>query len=234
MRTRLTSIVAVCAGIGAVLAAPEKAFSFAPDTPSGSGEVSGVVTLIDIEVRDPPMLSPYARRRYSQPAARPGGPSLEQVVVYIVVERSVDQRRSGHATVLQRNRKLTPQVTPIEVGTRVSFPNEDDVFHNLFSLSEPLPLDLGRYAPGDVRSATFDRPGVVRLFCEIHPEMSGTVLVLATPYFAKPDADGVFRIRGVPEGVHTLIAWHESGATTTRTIEVRDYRTTRVNLILTG
>jgi hypothetical protein len=92
----------------------------------------------------------------------------------------------------------------------VSFPNEDNVFHNLFSLSAPQPFNLGRYPRGETRSQLFRKPGVVRMFCDIHSDMSGVILVLDTPHFTHPDASGRFRLPGVPEGRHRVVAWHES------------------------
>jgi plastocyanin len=196
------------------------------------GEVTGTITLALDGGSPPPMLSPYARRRYSPPSASRVAASTEDVVVYIVVGSGA--RASREATITQRDRTILPHVTVVQTGTTIHFPNEDEVFHNLFSLSGPKQFNLGRYEPGDSRSVTFDRAGVVRMFCDIHSEMSGTILVLDTPYFAKGDAGGRFRIPNVPAGRHTLVAWHEGAGEVRRQITVADGRATAVDVELPG
>lgn len=110
----------------------------------------------------------------------------------------------------QRNRAIGPHVTAIQRGATIRFPNRDDVFHNLFSLSDTHRFNLGRYAPGESRSERFPRAGVVRMFCDIHSEMAGTILILDTWLFARPDASGAYRIDDVPPGRHRVIAWHDA------------------------
>jgi hypothetical protein len=91
----------------------------------------------------------------------------------------------------------------------VDFPNEDDVFHNVFSLSRAAGFDLGRYPKGTSRPWTFDKAGTVQVFCHIHSDMSAVVLVLDNPYFASPDSTGRYVIPDVPDGDYTIVAWHE-------------------------
>jgi hypothetical protein len=123
-------------------------------------------------------------------------------------------------------------VTAVQVGTLVEFPNIDDVFHNLFSLSAPRRFNLGRYPPGDSRSERFDRTGVVRIFCDIHSEMGGVILVLDTPYFTRPDDQGRFRIEGVPPGEYTAIVWHEVAGSDSTRVVVSDGAETSVDFQL--
>jgi plastocyanin len=176
-----------------------------------TGTVEGTVQLTGVRREDAPMLSPYARRRYAPPArSASSAPSPEDVVVYLSPASPTPPAAGISAEILQEDRTITPRVTPIRVGTRVDFPNGDEVYHNLFSLSDPHPFNLGRYPPGDSRSETFSRPGVVRMFCDIHSEMVGVILVLDTPYFAKAEASGAYRIPDVPQGQYTAVAWHEA------------------------
>jgi len=109
----------------------------------------------------------------------------------------------------QRGRRFRPPVLPVIKGTEVAFPNDDKVLHNVFSLSKTKPFDLGNYKKGESRSVTFDTPGRVKIYCNIHPKMELDVLVLNNPYFAKTKQDGTFEIEGVPDGDYTLRVWHE-------------------------
>ena len=109
----------------------------------------------------------------------------------------------------QRNETFVPHVLAVMVGTVVDFPNSDKTFHNVFSLSQAKRFDLGRYAAGRSKSVRFDRPGVVRVFCDIHSHMNAFVLVFSHPFFDVTDADGRFRIDNVPAGTYTVVGWYE-------------------------
>ena len=109
----------------------------------------------------------------------------------------------------QKSLRFVPHVLPILVGTSVQFPNSDPLAHNVFSISEAKRFNLGLYGPGTVRQVRFDRPGVVQLLCNVHLEMSGYIVVLKNPYFARTAADGTYRIAGVPAGKHRVRCWHE-------------------------
>jgi plastocyanin len=173
--------------------------------------VEGTVLLGGVGNPPPPMLSPYARRRYAPPSTGSAmSASVEDVVVFLVNEDQRHPPSDETVVIRQEGQTILPRVTAIQVGTRIAFPNEDDVYHNLFSLSAPHPFNLGRYPPGDSRTETFTTAGVVRMFCDIHSDMVGVILVLDTPYFAKPDLSGTYRITGVGPGRYTVVAWHES------------------------
>jgi plastocyanin len=124
------------------------------------------------------------------------------------------------ATLDQRNETFVPPVLAITAGSTVDFPNSDRVYHNVFSLSKPRRFDLGRYPRGQSRSVLFDRPGVVRVFCEIHSHMSAYILVFAHPFFAVTDSDGRYRIDGVPPGSYTLVLWNEGAVRARRELRV--------------
>jgi plastocyanin len=109
----------------------------------------------------------------------------------------------------QKELRFVPHVLPIMAGTTVDFPNNDPVSHNVFSISETKRFNLGLYGRGMKRSIRFDQPGIVELLCNVHMEMSGFIVVLKNPYFAKSGADGSFRISGVPGGRHRLRCWNE-------------------------
>jgi plastocyanin len=120
----------------------------------------------------------------------------------------------------QRDESFQPYVVAVTVGSTVEFPNNDKVFHNVFSLSKARRFDLGRYPRGRSKSVRFDRPGVVRVFCEIHSHMNAFVLVFAHPYFAVTGPDGRYRIDGVPPGDYDLTVWNDGEARETRKLHV--------------
>jgi plastocyanin len=115
-------------------------------------------------------------------------------------------------TVVQRGKRFLPHVLAVPVGTEVVFLNEDKMFHNVFSLSKPNDFDLGLYEKGIARSQRFDKPGAVRLLCNIHSSMSAFVYVVDSPWYTQADAQGQFTLRGVPPGEYLLHAWHETSA----------------------
>ena len=129
-------------------------------------------------------------------------------------------RETQRATMDQRNETFVPHVLAITVGTTVDFPNSDNTYHNVFSLRGPRPFDLGRYAAGRSKSVRFDRPGIVRVFCEIHSHMSAFVLVFNHRYFAVTSADGRYQINRVPPGRYTLVAWNEGSIRESRPVVI--------------
>jgi plastocyanin len=132
-------------------------------------------------------------------------------VVYLesAPRRAFDEVEPGHAVLDQRDERFVPHVLAITTGTIVDFPNSDRIYHNVFSLSKTKPFDLGRYAAGRSKPVKFDRPGVVRVFCDIHSHMNAFVLVFSHPFFSLSDSDGRYRIDNVPPGTYNLIAWNE-------------------------
>ncbi|HUR44650.1 MAG TPA: carboxypeptidase regulatory-like domain-containing protein [Candidatus Saccharimonadales bacterium] len=111
--------------------------------------------------------------------------------------------------ITQKGAMFTPNVLPVEVGTTVEWPNHDEIFHNVFSMSEPKPFDLGLYKDPQVKRVTFDKPGRVEVFCSIHSSMNCTILVLDNPFYAATDENGKYSIQNVPGGVYKLTAWHK-------------------------
>lgn len=117
--------------------------------------------------------------------------------------------QQAHATMVQKNKTFTPHVLAIPVGATVDFPNFDPIFHNAFSNYDGKPFDLGLYAPRTSKSVSFARAGIVRVFCNIHAQMSAVIAVLDTPYFTVTKRDGGFEIAAVPAGDYRLHVFHE-------------------------
>jgi plastocyanin len=153
-----------------------------------AGTVSGAISLADSKSRD-----------------------FSGVVVWLdpVAGPPALPRPAEHAQILQKNKKFSPHILAVTTGTIVDFPNNDPIFHNAFSNFEGKVFDIGLYPPGTSKSVRLDRPGVVRVFCNIHPTMSAVIAVLSTPYFAVSRRDGRFHIADVPPGDYTLHVMHE-------------------------
>jgi plastocyanin len=111
--------------------------------------------------------------------------------------------------VSQKGALFSPHVLPILIGTTVEWPNNDEIFHNVFSMSEPKPFDLGLYKSPEIKRVTFDKPGRVDVFCSIHAAMNCIVLVLENPHFASTDSHGHYLLTQVPAGAYRIKAWHE-------------------------
>ena len=145
-------------------------------------------------------------------------------VVYLdpAPRAAFDTREEPRPRLDQRNETFEPHVLPIVAGTTVDFPNNDRTYHNVFSLSKTKTFDLGRYAAGHSKSIRFDKPGIVRVFCDIHSHMSAFVLVFAHRYFALADEEGVYRLENVPPGTYNVVAWNESTPLESRRAVVPD------------
>jgi plastocyanin len=131
----------------------------------------------------------------------------------------------------QKNLAFVTPLLPVQAGTKVEFPNQDDAFHNIFSYSPAKRFDLGRYRPEErpIPSQVFDTPGLVMLRCDIHEHMRGVVLVLETPHFTTSKPDGTYRLAGLPPGRYSLRAWVSSKKTMEREVEIRNGATMRVD-----
>jgi len=150
-------------------------------------------------------------------------PNPPVAIVYLEGEFS----KSSNAAVrqiIQTNFTFVPSLLPIEVGTKVEFPNHDDAFHNIFSYSPAKRFDLGRYRSEDrpIPFQVFDKPGLITLRCDIHEHMRALILVLQTPYFVTTGTDGRFELSGLPEGHFLLKAWLNSSSILEEPVDLRN------------
>lgn len=140
-----------------------------------------------------------------------------RVVVYLEGPSHGDPRSADPANLdspapqmAQLNRRFSPDLVVVPAGSTVSFPNMDPIFHNVFSLSKAKSFDLGSYDKGQTRRIMFPKAGIVDVYCHLHPNMAGTVVVTPNRWFARPDSAGQYRIEDVPPGQYTVVAWHRS------------------------
>ena len=139
--------------------------------------------------------------------ARAGGRPAADVLVWLDVPGAEATPQQHRVVLDQRNLTFTPRVLAVPVGATVEFPNNDRVFHNVFSFRDGKRFDLGLYPVGSTRGVTFDKPGLSRIFCNIHPNMAAYVMAVDSPYFAVSDRSGAFRIPAAPTGTYTYYAW---------------------------
>jgi plastocyanin len=167
-----------------------------------------------------------------------GKPTMDAVVSVEGVPAEAAKARlaalkTKKAVVDQRDMKFVPFVSPVVVGTTVEFPNHDKNWHNVYSKSDAKSFDLGLYAPGKSRSATFDKPGVVRILCNVHPSMEAFIVVKEHPFITAPDKRGNYRLDDVPLGKFRLQVWHpQLGTTEAGVAIVRDGEVVDVNFDL--
>ena len=198
MTMRVLLAAAILAG---VLVAPLSSDPSAQAT----GRVTGSVKLT-LANSAPSSSSAYERRAIGpRPKALP---ELKNVVIFFA-DLPALKPSPATASIAQKDEQFAPHVVAVTAGSSVAFPNEDPFFHNVFSLSRGAAFNLGRYPSGSSRSKVFSRPGIVKVFCEIHSHMSAVVRVFDHSWFTVPSEEGTFTIDHVPPGEHTLVAWHE-------------------------
>jgi plastocyanin len=198
------------------------AMSLATPAPAGGqASVGSLRGRVDIQRE----AEPAPRRPGVSDLGTPGErdlPDRRRAVVYLETAPggAFEEREPERARMDQRNETFLPHVLAITAGTVVDFPNNDSTYHNVFSLSKARQFDLGRYAQGRSKSVRFDRPGIVRVFCDIHSHMTAFILVFSHRYFATTGPDGRYRIDRIPPGAYTAVAWHDGAARQTRSVTI--------------
>jgi plastocyanin len=229
MRLRRRWTLLVCAG---ALVLHGAGFGFG--VPGGAG---GRLSAANGAIRGRVELPASAVRSERRPAVTQiGGSSshptarrediIDQRISVVYLERAprgaFGEPDERHVRMDQRDERFVPHVLAIPVGSTVDFPNNDRTYHNVFSLSDVRTFDLGRYAAGHSKAVRFDRPGIVRVFCDIHSHMSAFIFVFAHRYFAITDAEGRYRMDSVPPGTYTVSVWNETTSVESRQITVPD------------
>lgn len=151
--------------------------------------------------------------------------SAENIAVYVdaIPDKKFDAPKEA-IVIDQRKMQFIPHVVAVQQGTTVEFLNSDPVGHNVYwpsvSGNKKLAHNLGTWPKGEKKPFQFNDAGVASLLCNVHPEMSGYVVVTPTPYFAVTDKDGNFEIKNIPAGKYTLKTWSEDGKPTTQAVDV--------------
>lgn len=158
--------------------------------------------------------------------ARVGGRRTPNVVVWLDTTNAQKTAPTQKRVLDQRNLTFSPHVLAVRVGTTVDFPNNDRVLHNVFSFRDGKVFDLGLYPVGATKPVKFDRPGLSRIFCNIHPNMAAYVMAVDTPYFALSDQSGSFTLSSVPAGAHSYHAWRAGAQELTGTWASHDAKVT--------
>ncbi|EYF06806.1 carboxypeptidase regulatory-like domain-containing protein [Chondromyces apiculatus] len=197
MRSRHLA-AAVLAGLFVTLSRGSHVVSAAGDSAGPSGTVTGTVTVL-----------------------KDGAPRADRsgIVVYLEGAPGPLVAAKGRA-IQQKDLAFVPGVMVVTTGTTLEFPNEDKVFHNVFSVSKAARFDLGLYKSGSSKSVTLKNPGVVDVYCNIHPQMAARIKVVDTGYHAMTDANGRFQIKGVPVGTYPIVAWPAYGEEQRGTVTV--------------
>ena len=199
--------------------------------PPQTGSIAGRVK-ITARVRGAALsTNAYAPRAVSVQASS-AVPEMRSVVVYLK-----DPSYRGALPVMRRqirqeHESFVPRIVAITRGSIVEFPNGDPIFHNVFSLSAAGTFDLGRYPDGQSRFRQFTKPGLVKVYCHIHSQMSASILVLDHPYFTTPGDDGAFTLANVPAGDYRLVAWHERVGEQVARLSVQPGQATTIEIAL--
>ena len=202
---------------------------------SGSGRVHGKVRVTR------KLISQRMRFRLYQSVDPQAPPTIEgerddewrNIVIYLESTTPIPALRESYQDnpqITQLGETFLPHVLPVVKGSTVEFLNEDPIFHNVFSLSRTKSFDLGRYPEGVSRSVTFEKTGIVPVFCHLHSDMSAIIIVLDNPYFAVPDSEGQYLIEGVPPGSYTIVAWHERSERVELQVEIRPGEDVELNI----
>lgn len=195
-----------------------------------AGAISGRVHVVSHPTRRLATAGVYPGRIVNVQAERDVS-ELDNVIVFVDTDVRVDSA-ARRVTIRQTGEEFVPHVAAVTTGSTVDFPNDDLIFHNVFSLSRAATFDLGRYPRHSTKSRTFTKPGVVKVFCHLHSHMSAIVRVFSHPYFAIPGRDGRFRLPDVPAGPHRVTAWHERAGEVTHSTVVESGATAELSFSL--
>lgn len=233
LRTPSRAIIVCMMLVFFVLPEPARAQS---DSPALTGSIQGEVLVTRKLVSQRMRFRIYPGFKPLPPpaAADHTGDERRNVVVYLESVPSSTASGVGEAAhqIVQTGETFVPHVLPVVEGTTVEFPNQDPIFHNVFSLSGTKTFDLGRYPKGESRSVNFDRAGIVPVFCHLHSNMSAVVLVLDNEFFAVPNTEGRYRIQGIPAGTYTVVGWHERSERVEQRVEVIAGQSVELNIII--
>jgi plastocyanin len=223
MSTMLASVLAVL--ILLTMPPATRAAGDPPGTPSRTARITGVVPIVRKK-------APSAVKDYGPPPAfKVDKPEPARSAVWVGSGASpTDPVTATPLRIQQSGYQFRPALAVVRSGTPVVFPNEDQLYHSVFSKSPPRRFDLGRFRKGEEPAAVvMDSPGLVQLFCEVHEHMRANLVVVDTPWFAVTDPEGRFSIEGITPGRHVVSIWLSPKQTLTREIELAPGQTLEVD-----
>ncbi|MFI5179297.1 MAG: carboxypeptidase regulatory-like domain-containing protein [Vicinamibacterales bacterium] len=223
VRVRL-AVVALVGVLGSVVALPG---SQAPETGGLAGHVK-----LKPRVGGAALPSTAYPTRAVGPRETHAIPEIKNVVVYLKNAAFHGTLPPRKAELHQEHETFVPHVLAVTRGSTVDFPNDDPIYHNVFSLSSAASFNLGRYPKGESRHETLTKAGIVKVYCQIHSHMSATILVFDHPFFTIPELDGSFELPNLPAGDYTVVGWHERVGERVVAVHVEAGKTTTVDLSL--
>jgi plastocyanin len=186
-----------------------------------AGELNGRILITKNMTRKRVTLPAYQLRGVSAPQPEISRQLDEYGELMVFLEGSLPgEDKPIRAELIQQNHRFEPQMLIVPVGSSVSFPNADPIFHNVFSLSSLKKFDLGYYPAGQTRVVKFDAPGVVQVYCHLHPNMYAAIVVVPNRWYARPAEDGTFSLKGIPPGKYHIVTWHMSAGFFRRQVQV--------------
>jgi plastocyanin len=203
--------------------------------PLTAGEIVGTITIKHKLTKRvaAPSLDTYERGATVPIAVEDEDPFVyERTHTVVYIEAEMPMAPAITKGLRQENRAFGPDLVVVPVGSSVSFPNMDPIFHNVFSLSKAKSFDLGNYSKGQTRTVKFNRPGIVLVNCRLHTNMSAVVVVAPNQFYASPDEKGRFTIPAVPAGKYTVTAWHKATGFLRKDVTVSDGAPSNVDFLV--
>jgi len=196
---------------------------------TGGGTVGKPAPKADPKTAKAPVVTPAVAKKTGK-----GGTVVGKVKggggdTYIYVS-DIISNTAGSATMKQEGKQFVPRVMAVQKGTRVQFPNLDAVFHNVFSVTPDNSFDLGSYRQGESKSVTMTKPGVVSVYCNMHPQMVGHILVVPSALYTRAGADGFYRLVNIPAGKHRIVAWAPNSKPTSMEVEIVEDEVTTLEM----
>ena len=187
-----------------------------------AGELNGRILITKNMTRKRVTLPAYQLRGVSAPQSEISRPLDEygELIVFLEGSLPAGEDKPIRAELIQQNHRFEPQMLIVPVGSSVSFPNAEPIFHNVFSLSSIKKFDLGYYPAGQTRVVKFDTPGVVQVYCHLHPNMYAAIVVVPNRWYVRPSEDGTFSLKGIPPGTYHVVTWHMSAGFFRRQVQV--------------
>lgn len=193
--------------------------------PADAAKLRGSIIGLASTISGQASISPYPASLGALGAQNETEPTPSGGFGFVYLDGQRDSERRQPDELRQRGQQFQPRLLVVPVDSRVEFPNDDPIYHNVFSYSKSKRFDLGRYGKGKSKSVYFDKTGVIRVFCDVHSDMSATIVVVDSDFISLLDGSGRFELDGVPSGKYELVHWQAVGGERRWQVEVGDATT---------